>query len=98
MADPESAIAQAQSTEQQTVTAQAPTNRVSGFQYARAGQYLSQGLDKLSSGLDAVAVPLAQQQAASDLQNQNLVTRDAQGNITVGKPSTLPILGPAGEA
>lgn len=98
MADPESTIANAEATASQTVTAAAPTNRVSGFQYARAGSYLSQGLDRLSQGLDAVAEPLAREQAATDLQNQNLVTRDAQGNITVGKPAGLPILGPAGEA
>jgi hypothetical protein len=79
------------------VTAQAPQNRVSGRQYAMAGSYLAQGLEKLSTGLNEVAVPLAQQQAAQDL-NNTTVTKDAQGNTVVRSPMSLPILGPGGVA
>lgn len=85
--------------DQPDVLAQAPTSRVSGFQYARAGGYLTQGLDKLSAGLDAVAEPLAQEKAASDLAN-GTVTRDVNGAVQVTAPGQggLPILGPAGVA
>ena len=82
--------------DQDTVTAQAPQNRVSGFQYARSGSYLHEGLEQLSQGLDAVATPFAEAQAASDLA-KTTVTRDAQGNVTVSKPTTMPIFGPAGQ-
>jgi hypothetical protein len=54
-------------TDQQDVVAQTPNALVSGFQYQRAGSLLSQGLDKLSDGLNDVAAPMAQQQAATDL-------------------------------
>ena len=85
--------------DQPDVVAQAPTSRVSGFQYARAGSYLTNGLDKLSAGLDAVAVPLAQQKAASDLAD-GAVTRDVNGAVQVTAPGQngLPIFGPAGVA
>ena len=85
--------------DQPDVVAQAPTSRVSGFQYARAGSYLTNGLDKLAQGLDAVAVPLAQQKAASDLAD-GAVTRDVNGAVQVTAPGQngLPIFGPAGVA
>jgi len=83
--------------DQPDVTAQAPTPRVSGFQYARSGSFLAAGLDRLSDGLEAVAVHAAKDQAVTDLQS-GMVTRDAQGNITVGKPAGMPILGQAGIA
>ena len=76
---------------------QAPQQRVSGNQYAHAGSFLAAGLNHLSEGLEAVATPLAEAQAAHDLQ-ANPVTRDAQGNISVGNKTGLPIFGAAGAA
>jgi hypothetical protein len=77
------------------VTAQAPVNRVSGFQYARAGSYLSQGLDRLSQGLNTLNVPLGEL-AGDQAAQATTVTKDAQGNTVVQSPMSLPILGPGG--
>lgn len=79
------------------VTATVPTDRVSARSYALKGSYLSQGLDRLSDGLNDLNVPLSQQAAAQALDNTT-VTRDAQGNVTVGAAPNLPILGPGGMA
>src|SRR5579872_796556 len=85
--------------DQEPVLAQAPQNRVSHFEYARSGSYLAAGMEKLSNGLDAMAVPFAEQQAANDAA-QIKVTRDANGTPQIGQPAgmTVPILGPAGAA
>lgn len=82
--------------QQQDVVAQAPTNRVTGSQYARSGSYLATGLEKLSEGLNAVAEPLATQQGQQDAE-KTVVTRDANGAIQMTPPASgMPILGPAG--
>jgi hypothetical protein len=83
--------------QEQVVEAQTPTNRVSGMQYARSGNYLADGLQKLAGGLEDVAVPLADQAARSDVAG-GLVTRNADGSIQYNSPASLPIFGAAGEA
>jgi soluble lytic murein transglycosylase-like protein len=58
---------------------------------------LGGGLDKLGAGIDKMAVPMAERQAAEDL-NKQKVTRDANGNIQILNPANSPLMfGEAGE-
>jgi hypothetical protein len=71
------------------VTSEAPQSRLSGADIAQPYESLARGLDKVGEGLEAVAVPLAEQAGA------RAVTRDADGNIQV---EHAPIMGAAGAA
>lgn len=73
----------------QIVTSDAPQSRLSGADIAQPYESLARGLDAAGQGLEAVAVPLAEQAGAK------AVTRDADGNIQV---EHAPILGAAGNA
>lgn len=74
---------------ERVVTRDAPQSRLSGADIAQPYESLARGLDSIGHGLEAVAVPLAEQAGAK------AVTRDDQGNIQV---EHAPIFGPAGEA
>lgn len=79
-------------------TTEAPVSKLSGADIAQPYQSMAKGMGDLAKGLESVAVPLAERQAAEDLQNQK-VTRNADGSVTVANPASQPLIfGDAGKA
>src|SRR5580704_18378621 len=76
-------------------TSTAPRSNISAAEVAQPKQELGEAFDKLHGALDAVAEPLAEQAAAHDLDQQR-VTRNADGSISVLNPSNSLIFGDAG--
>jgi hypothetical protein len=70
-------------------TSRAPESRISTGDIVGPYQRMANSLDKLGTGLEDMAVPLAERAGAQ------AVTRDAQGNIQVER---APIFGKAGDA
>jgi len=80
----------------EVVTSQQPRGLSPG-QVAQPYEELGRSLQTLSTGLSDVAVPLAEKQAAADL-NQQKVTRGPDGSIQVANPANAVIFGEAGKA
>ena len=80
----------------EVVTSQQPRGLSPG-QVAQPYDELGKSLQTLSTGLSDVAVPLAEKQAAADL-NQQKVTRGPDGSIQVANPANAVIFGEAGKA
>jgi hypothetical protein len=49
---------------------------------------MAKGMGDIAKGLEAVAVPMAEKQAAEDLLKQK-VTRNADGSVTVANPASF---------
>ena len=78
-------------------TSRAPQPRVSGGAIAASYGEEARGMEKLGSGVMDLATPIAEAQAASDLQNQK-VTLGPDGKVQVMNPARSLIFGRAGEA
>jgi len=79
------------------VTTEAPRSPVNPNDIARSGAEMGRGLKEAGSGLMDLATPIAEAQAASDLQNQK-VTIGPDGKIQVINPARSFAFGRAGEA
>lgn len=93
--------------QQQLATTEAPQSRVGGdaFQAPKLNPVtvplqgrtsIAPGLADVGQGAEAIAVPLAQKQAAADLAKS--VTRNPDGSLNVTTPENNFILGQAGQA
>ena len=80
----------------EVVTSEQPRGLSPG-QVAQPYEELGKSLQTLSTGLSDVAVPLAEKQAAADL-NQQKVTRGPDGSIQVANPANAILFGEAGKA
>ena len=78
-------------------TSRAPQPRVSGGAIAASYGEEARGMEKLGAGVMDLATPIAEAQAASDLQNQK-VTLGPDGKVQVMNPARSLIFGRAGEA
>jgi len=78
------------------VTSQAPRGLSAG-EVAQPYEELGRSLQTLSTGLSDLAVPLAEKQAAEDL-NQQKVTRGPDGSIQIANPANSVIFGEGGKA
>src|SRR5580704_14996976 len=94
MAEPEDLL---NTVDRQIVTSEAPRNQISAGQIEQPFREMQGALDKWSNATMDLAVPLAERQAAQDLQQQK-VTRDADGNVHVLNPANSILFGRAGEA
>ena len=78
-------------------TSRAPQPRVSGGAIAASYGEEARGLEKLGAGAEQLATPIAEAQAASDLQNQKVML-GPDGKVQVLNPARSFIFGRAGEA
>jgi hypothetical protein len=79
------------------VTSTAPTSSVSRSDIQGNADLMAGALGKVADATMDIATQQAKEQAATDLQNQK-VTRDADGNVTVANPANSIIFGRAGDA
>jgi hypothetical protein len=79
------------------VTSTAPQSSVSRGDIIGSNNLMAKAIGDVADATMDIATRQAKEQAATDLQNQK-VTRDADGNVTVANPANSIIFGRAGEA
>jgi hypothetical protein len=78
------------------VTSTAPTSSVSRGDIQQNADLMAGAINKVADATMSIAEKQAKEQAANDLQQQK-VTRDADGNVTVANPANSVIFGRAGD-
>jgi muramidase (phage lysozyme) len=78
------------------VTSTAPQSSVSRGDVIGSNNLMARAIGDVADATMDIATRQAKEQAATDLQNQK-VTRDADGNVTVANPANSLIVGRAGE-